>query len=100
MSALAATDAPSGEIKKYGSVCRSNCNFACRYLANAVDGTIIKLEVGDYDDPDYTSCCLKGLPSIERIYSPGRGTKLICIDPHQVRYRPPVRPVHRHHARQ
>ena len=37
--------------------------------------------MGDYDDPDYTSCCLKGLSSIERIYSPERETKLICIDP-------------------
>ena len=72
MSALAATDAPTGEIKKYSSVCRSNCNFACRYLANVVDGKIIKLEVGDYDDPDYTGCCLKGLSYIERIYSPER----------------------------
>ena len=73
VSALAATTpTASTEVKKYNGVCRSNCNFGCRYWANVVDGKIIKLEVGDYDDPDYTGCCLKGISYIERIYHPDR----------------------------
>lgn len=52
--------------------CRSNCMGSCRLLAHVRDGKIVKLEPGEYPEPGYTGCCLKGLTYIERIYSKTR----------------------------
>ena len=70
--ALADEGAASGEEQIFSCTCRSNCMGACRLLAHVRDGKIVKLEPGDFDQEDYTGCCLKGLSYIERIYSPMR----------------------------
>ncbi|MEG1518111.1 MAG: hypothetical protein RR360_07250, partial [Raoultibacter sp.] len=59
-------------ISKFNGVCRSNCNFACRYTVNVKDDKVIKLEMAPYDEDDYSGCCLKGLTYMERMYGPAR----------------------------
>jgi molybdopterin-containing oxidoreductase family molybdopterin binding subunit len=36
------------------------------------EGKLVRLQVADYPEPEYTGSCLKGLSYIERIYSPTR----------------------------
>lgn len=62
----------TAEEQIFNCNCRSNCMGSCRLLAHVRDGKIVKLEPGDYPEPGYTGCCLKGLSYIERIYSPNR----------------------------
>lgn len=65
-------DAASGGEELYNCNCRSNCMGSCRLFAHVRDGKIVKLSPGEYGEPGYTGCCLKGLSYIERIYSPTR----------------------------
>ena len=71
-SAIAETDATIVQDEIFNCNCRSNCMGSCRLLAHVRDGRLVKLEPGDYPEPGYTSCCLKGLSYVERIYSQTR----------------------------
>ena len=69
-------DAQDGESEGgeqlFNCNCRSNCMGSCRLIAHVRDGKLVKLSPGDYPEPGYTGCCLKGLSYVERIYSPTR----------------------------
>lgn len=76
MTSLAVADeetlASADEIQQFNGVCRSNCNFACRFTVNVKNDKVIKLDMATYDEDDYTGCCLKGLTFMERMYGPTR----------------------------
>lgn len=54
------------------AVCRPNCGNACYLNAHIRNGRIVKLSPRDLPDKRYNRICLRGLSSMQRVYSPTR----------------------------
>lgn len=64
---------PDDGVKIIRSVCAPNCTNSCAINAFVQDEKIIKVEPGEFPDPEYRRICLKGIANaMQRVYSPDR----------------------------
>ncbi|WP_019850305.1 molybdopterin-dependent oxidoreductase [Desulfitobacterium sp. PCE1] len=60
-------------VKVVRTVCAPNCVNSCAHNVFVKDEKIIKIEPGEYPDPEYRRICLKGIANaMQRVYSPDR----------------------------
>lgn len=60
-----------GEEVFYG-IDRCNCEGACRFKITSRDGRPVKVELGEYPNPEYNRICAKGMSNVQVMYNPRR----------------------------
>lgn len=64
---------PDEGLKVVRTVCAPNCTNSCAHNVFVKDDKIVKVEPGDFPDPEYNRICLKGIANaMQRTYSPDR----------------------------
>ena len=51
---------------------QTNCGNRCSLKCTVREGRIADIETNQWEEKDYSICCLKGISEIQRIYSPDR----------------------------
>ncbi|NMA67828.1 MAG: molybdopterin-dependent oxidoreductase, partial [Desulfitobacterium sp.] len=60
-------------VKVVRAVCAPNCTNSCAINTFVKDDKIIKVEPGEFPNPEYRRICLKGIANaMQRVYSPDR----------------------------
>ena len=61
------------EESHFNVCCRPNCFNTCMLDATVREGKLVKTTCANFDDaPDFNRVCLRGLSSVENVYSPSR----------------------------
>ncbi|WP_019850378.1 molybdopterin-dependent oxidoreductase [Desulfitobacterium sp. PCE1] len=72
LSPVSAQASENPEEKVYAVSCRSNCFSGCHLNATVRNGKLVKTEMREFPDPEYSRACLKGLSHVQRVYDPDR----------------------------